>query len=164
LGLDLDADWDPEAHDKQMADLYADDEGVGDVDAEKPEWEDDIDIDDIMPPEPSSTQTKEKKKKKKKKKKAEADGDAGGVDVDRMDADKAPLEEEEEEWDGTEEMRKRKLEEYMDEVYGLDFNDMVPIPLLRLTLPPRLTPFPKTRQQACPPDSNMPLCNLSPSR
>ena len=22
-------------------------------------------------------------------------------------------------------MRKRKLEEYMDEVYGLDFNDMV---------------------------------------
>ncbi|KAJ3525200.1 hypothetical protein NM688_g8440 [Phlebia brevispora] len=30
-----------------------------------------------------------------------------------------------EEWDGTEEMRKRKLEEYMDEVYGLEFNDIV---------------------------------------
>jgi len=32
---------------------------------------------------------------------------------------------EEEEWDGTEEMRKRKLDEYMDEIYGLDFNDIV---------------------------------------
>ena len=30
-----------------------------------------------------------------------------------------------EEWDGTEEMRKRKLAEYMDEVYGLEFNDVV---------------------------------------
>ncbi|KAJ3562423.1 hypothetical protein NP233_g9584 [Leucocoprinus birnbaumii] len=32
---------------------------------------------------------------------------------------------EEEEWDGTEEMRKRKLDEYMEEIYNLEFNDMV---------------------------------------
>lgn len=48
-----------------------------------------------------------------------------------MDADAAPgssaLEHDEEEWDGTEEMRKRKLDEYMDELYGLEFNDIVSI-------------------------------------
>lgn len=50
-----------------------------------------------------------------------------GVDPEEMDADveRPPTLEDEEEWDGTEEMRKRKLEEYMDEIYGLDFNDMV---------------------------------------
>jgi protein KRI1 len=40
-----------------------------------------------------------------------------------MDADISRTEEEE--WDGSEEMRKRKVQEYMDEVYGMDFNDMV---------------------------------------
>jgi len=39
--------------------------------------------------------------------------------VDRMDADV------DEGWDGTEEMRKGMLDQYMDEIYGLDFNDMV---------------------------------------
>ena len=28
-------------------------------------------------------------------------------------------------WDDTEEMGKRKLDQYMDEIYELDFNDMV---------------------------------------
>ena len=31
----------------------------------------------------------------------------------------------EEEWDGTEEMRKKVLEQYLDELYEMDFNDMV---------------------------------------
>jgi len=52
--------------------------------------------------------------------------DEGGVDLDEMDADVQQVRgDDDEEWDGTEEMRKRKLEEYMDEVYGLEFNDMV---------------------------------------
>lgn len=64
------------------------------------------------------------KPKKKKKRKQQADDAApDGVDVDAMDADVARTLEEE--WDGTEEMRKRKVQEYMDEVYGMDFNDMV---------------------------------------
>jgi protein KRI1 len=46
-----------------------------------------------------------------------------GVDVNAMDADAERVDDDE--WDGTEEMRKRKLDEYMDEIYGLDFNDMV---------------------------------------
>ncbi|KAJ8595431.1 hypothetical protein M405DRAFT_878190 [Rhizopogon salebrosus TDB-379] len=124
--IDLDADWDPEAHDKQMTGLY----GAGDdsdIDQEKPVWEDDIDVDDIMPSQPaeSSSSSSKKKKQKKKKNKDKANEDEGGVDIDAMDADVEPTYDDEEEWDGTEEMRKRKLDEYMDEVYGLEFNDMV---------------------------------------
>jgi protein KRI1 len=85
-------------------------------DDDRPQWADDIDITDLVPDfenEPSS------KKKKKKKKGENAEDGFGAVDVDRMDADV------DEEWDGTEEMRKRNLDPYMDEIYELDFNDMV---------------------------------------
>ena len=136
--LDLEADWDPEAHDRQMRELYENDAaelGEDDVvDEEKPTWDDDIDITDIVPhgldTDDEGAGPSETKKKKKKKKKKGADEDAmaaGGVDVDEMDADVERPQPafDDEEWDGTEEMRKRKLEEYMDEVYGLDFNDMV---------------------------------------
>ncbi|KAF7969961.1 hypothetical protein HWV62_25512 [Athelia sp. TMB] len=120
--LDLDAEWDPDAHDAQMAGLYGDDEPTAD---DKPEWDDDIDIGDIpMSDIGDFAPKKQDKKKKKKKKKADEDDDQG-VDVDAMDADVQPARDDEEEWDGTEEMRKRKLDEYMDEIYGLDFNDMV---------------------------------------
>ncbi|KAI0740658.1 KRI1-like family C-terminal-domain-containing protein [Earliella scabrosa] len=131
--LDLDGDWDPAAHDRQMAELYANDAAIfGEddvVDEEKPTWDDDIDIADIAPPDAEEDEHADgpsKKKKKKKKKKGEDDDmDAGGVDVDEMDADVERLPVDDEDWDGTEEMRKRKLEEYMDELYSLDFNDMV---------------------------------------
>jgi hypothetical protein len=107
----------------QMAGLYHDGND-SDVDQEKPIWDDDVDIDDIIPPsQPPESSTSAKKKKKKKKKKDE-DKD-GGVDIDAMDADIVHEHNDEEDWDGTEEMRKRKLDEYMDEVYGLEFNDMV---------------------------------------
>ncbi|KAG1836085.1 KRI1-like family C-terminal-domain-containing protein [Suillus subalutaceus] len=122
--FDLDADWDPEAHDVQMAGLYHDGEDSDiDADQEKPVWDDDVNIDDIIPSQPAESSSSSKKKKKKKKKK-DNDDDDEGVDINTMDAD-VVREYDEEEWDGTEEMRKRKLDEYMDEVYGLDFNDMV---------------------------------------
>jgi protein KRI1 len=111
--LDLEGDWDPEAHDKDMAGIYAEDDQ--DVDAEKPRWDEEIDIGDIV----------KKKKKKNKDKGYEEDG----VDVSKMDADVEPAEDDEE-WDGTEEMRKRKLNEYMDEVYALGFNDIVSLGFL----------------------------------
>lgn len=142
--LDLEGDWDPEAHDRQMAELYANDAaefGEDDVvDDEKPTWDDDIDVADIVPPEAledgDDGDGPLKKKKKKKKKKSEEDADEGGVDINEMDADVERLPGDDEDWDGTEEMRKRKLEEYMDEVYGLDFNDMVR---------PRCPPLPTTQ-------------------
>ena len=144
VDLEFDGEWDAERHDERMRGLFAaegeeegwggEDDGVMLDDDGKPVWEDDIDIGDIPMSEDDASpakskrelkkekKKKEKKEKKKKKKKGE-DGDEGGVDVDFMDADVER--EEEEEWDGTEEMRKRKLDEYMDEIYGLDFNDLV---------------------------------------
>ncbi|OAX42826.1 hypothetical protein K503DRAFT_766440 [Rhizopogon vinicolor AM-OR11-026] len=128
--FDLDADWDPDAHDKQMAGLYGEGDD-SDIDQEKPVWDDDVDVDVdvddiILPSQPAeSSSSSSKKKKKKKKSKDNEDGDEGGVDIDAMDADVERTYDDEEEWDGTEEMRKRKLDEYMDEVYGLEFNDMV---------------------------------------
>ncbi|KAG1746404.1 KRI1-like family C-terminal-domain-containing protein [Suillus lakei] len=126
--FDLDADWDPEAHDKQMSGLYHDgggDDDDTDVDQEKPVWDDDVDIDDIIPSsQPAESSSSSNNKKKKKKRKKDEDNDEG-VDIDAMDADVVRTYDDDEEWDGTEEMRKRKLDEYMDEVYGLEFNDMV---------------------------------------
>ncbi|KAF8627768.1 hypothetical protein AX17_006133 [Amanita inopinata Kibby_2008] len=126
--LDLDGDWDPEAHDRQMADLYADDGNVP-VDEEKPTWDEDINIGDIyvsdgeQPLKSADVNYDDGDKKgKKKKKKKDKEEDEGGVDIDEMDAD--VVRDDEEEWDGTEEMRKRKMKEYMDELYALDFNDI----------------------------------------
>ncbi|KAJ6494674.1 KRI1-like family C-terminal-domain-containing protein, partial [Mycena vitilis] len=131
LGIDLDAPWDPLAHDRQMENLYAlngeeeEEEIEYDADGEKPTWGEDVDIDDIrMSPSFGPSSSKAEKKKKKKKKKGGEDEDEG-VDIDAMDADAIPAGGDDEEWDGTEEMRKRKLDEWMDEVYGLDFNDLV---------------------------------------
>ncbi|KAG6861693.1 hypothetical protein C0995_013262 [Termitomyces sp. Mi166 len=116
--LDLDADWDSAVHDRQMAELYHDDD---DVDDQKPQWDEDIDIGNI----PIDDAEPTTQKKKKKKKKAKDEDDDAGVDIDAMDADVERAADDDEEWDGTEEMRKRVLDKYMDEIYGLDFNDLV---------------------------------------
>ncbi|TFK50846.1 hypothetical protein OE88DRAFT_1712769 [Heliocybe sulcata] len=126
--LDLDADWDPEEHERQMAEIYGRDEGAdGEAfDDEKPTWDDDIDIGDIAPEEDEEAQSSRKSKKKQKKKdKKKDEGDmVDGVDIDAMDAENVQYEDDEE-WDGTEEMRKKKLEQYMDSLQEMDFNDMV---------------------------------------
>jgi protein KRI1 len=104
----------------------------------KPVWDDDIDVGDIIAsarPEPATASEKKSKKQKKKEERrrvkaanAAAEND-GGVDIDAMDAEAdvehAGISQDDEEWDGTEEMRKRKLNEYMEELYGLEFNDIV---------------------------------------
>ncbi|KAI0295299.1 KRI1-like family C-terminal-domain-containing protein [Russula brevipes] len=114
-----------------MAAVLAETDGAGDD--EKPTWDDDIDVGDIIPPSVDdaslASATKERKKaKKKEKKKRKREDDQSAVGVDEMDAD--AIDEDEErwddlEWDGTEEMRKRVLDQYMEELYGLEFNDMV---------------------------------------
>jgi protein KRI1 len=140
--LDLEGDWDPEKHDQQMAGLYGgdgDNEGGWqdhvEVDNDgKPIWKDDIDIGDIPMSDDGEenivpvSDNKDRRKKKKKKKGGNDDYEDVGVDIDAMDADVQAIKKElgeEEDWDGTEEMRKRKLDEYMEEIYNLDFNDMV---------------------------------------
>lgn len=100
--LDLDADWDPDAHDRQMATIYEGDGDMEFVDEDKPTWDDDIDIEDIVPPEESEHTSKKSKKKKKKK---DLDAVQDGVDESEMDANVEPVQDEE--WDGTEEMQER---------------------------------------------------------
>ena len=131
--LDLDGDWDADAYDQQMAAVLAETDGVGaDGSDKKPTWDDDIDIDDIVPPsldDARSSAAKERKKaKKKERKKRMREDEADAVDVDEMDADTQALSGtrwDEVEWDGTEEMRKHVLDQYMEELYELEFNDMV---------------------------------------
>ena len=122
--LDLEGDWDPGAHDRQMAGIYAQDDGEF-HDEDKPTWDDDIDIDDIIPPTASSSKEKKRNKKDKKGKKADVEDE----DYEMGEGDEAGREDEEwdEEWDGTEEMRKKKLQEYMDSLLELEFNDVVSV-------------------------------------
>jgi len=55
-----------------------------------------------------------------------AESNFGAVEEEFMDADvERDWEFEKAQWDGTEESRKRLMDKYMDEVYGLEFNDMV---------------------------------------
>ncbi|KAH0829126.1 KRI1-like family C-terminal-domain-containing protein [Lanmaoa asiatica] len=117
--LDLDADWDSSKHDAQMAELYGGDDDI-EADGEKPIWNDDINIDDIEPLTNAKSRAELKKQKKKEKKNKKVDEDVG-VDVDEMDADLdagASWDDDGggEEWRGTEEERKRKVDAYMDEV------------------------------------------------
>ncbi|EMD34170.1 hypothetical protein CERSUDRAFT_117663 [Gelatoporia subvermispora B] len=125
LELDLEGDWDPDAHDRQMAAVYANEVGDDIDDDEKPIWDDDIDVGDIALSSEDEDEAETKSKKKKKKKKKDVDEYEEGVDIDEMDADVERLLPGEEEWDGTEEMRKKVLEQYLDEIYEMDFNDMV---------------------------------------
>ncbi|KAI0001049.1 KRI1-like family-domain-containing protein [Russula vinacea] len=109
--LDIDGDWDADAYDQQMAAVLAETDGMGTGgDDDKPTWEDDIDIGDIVPEASRASAAKESKKaKKKERKKRMREDEASAVDVDEMDAD-APTHGgntwDEVEWDGTEEMRK----------------------------------------------------------
>jgi protein KRI1 len=114
-----------------MAAVLAETDGVGPGgDGDKPTWDDDIDVDDIVSEEvPNTSATKERKKaKKKEKKKRMRDDEQNAVEVDEMDAD-APKASgsrwDEVEWDGTGEMRKHVLDQYMEGLYELEFNDMV---------------------------------------
>lgn len=132
----MDGEWDATTHDLQMAAILVETDGAGaNGDDEKPTWDDDIDVDYIVPRSEdegrhasTSLDVKERKKAKKKEKKKARDVDEDGVGVDEMDADALTdggNRWDEVEWDGTEEMRKRVLDQYMEEVYELEFNDMV---------------------------------------
>ncbi len=135
IDLDLDGDWDPEKHDQQMSTLYESgkvrvrrhslskcdfDFVCSKDDEKKPKWDEDIDLGDIVPEVAESSRARKKKKRKEK----EGVVVDGGVNVDMMDAD-LERDWDEEEWDGTEEMRKQKLDQYMEELYKMEFNDLV---------------------------------------
>ncbi|KAI9511455.1 Krr1-domain-containing protein [Russula earlei] len=137
--LDLDGDWDAAAHDRQMAAVLAEAsaDGVGFDEDEKPTWDDDIDVGDIIPP-PSGDKSPHASQKRKRAR--EVDMGADTVDIDEMDADAVK--------DGGKEMRKRVLDQYMEELYELEFNDMVAGMPTRF----RYTPVAKTSYSLTPAD------------
>ena len=116
--------------DAHLTDVCITDDG----DAEKPVWEDDIDIDDIVPPGNTKSKAELKKERKKERKKKNKQAEEGaGVDEDEMDADADwdDWNDDDEEWRGTEEERKRKVDAYMDEVVNrLGFSGIVSLPSL----------------------------------
>ena len=137
-----------------MAGIYAQDADGGFHDEEKPTWDDDIDIDDIVPPTASSSK-KEKKRNKKNKKGKAVDDEDGDYEMGEGDEAYGEGEEWDEEWDGTEEMRKKKLEEYMDSLLELEFNDVVSANSLQYH-PPIFLIIRPDRSLGSPRDSNTP--------
>lgn len=110
--------------------VYSTDARIADDDnVEKPTWADDINVDDIDPPKNTKSKAELKKQRKKEKKKNKEVDEDIGVDVDEMDADLdagGDWNDEGEEWRGTEEERKRKVDAYMDEVVNrLGFSGIV---------------------------------------
>lgn len=112
--LDIDGDFDPDAYDQKMANIYSQ-EYYTEADKKKPVFEDDIDIGDIYEAEP-------KGKKLKKAKKGHVEEDEDDEDLD-MDADHLPggqvyVKEE----TGK---RKKELDRALEDMYALDYEDMI---------------------------------------
>ncbi|WAR52415.1 hypothetical protein PtB15_1B857 [Puccinia triticina] len=135
-GIDLDSDFDPESHDRRMQNVF-DNDFYGKTDPDgKPVWEDDIEIDDILPQinfepggdayDPLDPGGKKLSKKMKRLAKAEKK---------RALVQKEDPQNEEEEVDHIEEVddleglspeeRKKKLLEALDEYHKLDCEDMI---------------------------------------
>jgi len=75
--------------------------------------------------------SKRKKKAKRKRDQLEGSQDEDGLEPAPEQPDANGVEQDDgEEWDGTDEMRKRKLDEYMEELYKLEFNDIVRLSLV----------------------------------
>lgn len=116
-----------------MAGVYGENEAYAEEveDMEKPTWDDDINIDDILQDDtpkagPSKLSKKEKKKLKKKQKKAKGDiddndndddddGDGNGVDIDEMDADYVP----------NDPRSREEITEALDSLNSLEFNSII---------------------------------------
>ncbi|TPX35681.1 hypothetical protein SmJEL517_g01900 [Synchytrium microbalum] len=149
--VDLEADFDPEEHDRKMEALFSDAYYDGSkVDSKKPKFDDDIDISDIVPPADTSSRKKSRKGDKKRKRRdlEEDDGEAyapiandddNSMQVDDMAGDGGY--EDEATYQDTEvavpegatstsisgkaKKPKVKFDEYLDEYYQLDYEDMI---------------------------------------
>ncbi|KAK4705353.1 protein KRI1, partial [Phenoliferia sp. Uapishka_3] len=127
-GVDLDGDWDPEEHDRKMAEIYGEEYSGAQDDDFKPAWDDDIDISDLQAAEdaeegmtgmdediaydPSASNKADKKARKDKGKRKR---DEEGFPIALLEAAK----------NGGDEERKALLESMVDEYYGLDYEDKI---------------------------------------
>ncbi|KAJ1025149.1 hypothetical protein NDA16_002655 [Ustilago loliicola] len=82
--LDLEGEFDPDAHDKAMEKAFGDQYYEGEDDEEKPSWDDDVEIDDIIQ-EHEATVGAGKKSKKAKQTHTGDDDDRIEMDADFLD-------------------------------------------------------------------------------
>ncbi|KAJ2380418.1 Ribosome biogenesis protein Kri1, partial [Coemansia sp. RSA 2603] len=129
--LDLNGDFDPSKFDTQMDTIF-NDNFYGQADNEKPVWDDDIDIGDIVSGEEDEKPSKKGKRSSKKGKKTTAhnDGDDDGdfiMDADYLDDSQMPAARavDPEAVESSKSELKDKVSEYMDKYYQLDFEDVV---------------------------------------
>ncbi|ORY07854.1 Krr1-domain-containing protein [Basidiobolus meristosporus CBS 931.73] len=120
--VDLDGEFDPNKHDEKMGTLF-NDTYYDAEDNKKPVFDDDIDISDIVTEEPVEEPKKGKKNKKGK--------EPANVEEDDfiMDADYLPggehFEEAKPKKGKDKKSNKRSMDEYLDDYYQLDYEDMV---------------------------------------
>jgi protein KRI1 len=142
--VDLEADYDPEEYDEKMNSLFDDSYYAVDVideDAEKPEFEDDIDISDIAPavdviktvlavPEQVKHQEPPEEPKKKKKKRKRNDDDEDDFimvpDADEMDVEQPVAKKSKSDSSNNDQKSSKKdaLDQF-DELFRLDYEDIV---------------------------------------
>ncbi|GAA6059080.1 hypothetical protein JCM10212_002051 [Sporobolomyces blumeae] len=141
--IDLDGDWDEEAHEAAMRKVYGEEYEGADDDGFKPTWDDDIDVTDIVGADGESdaddadmsmpfastsavpmdedasdedeSSKKKKSKKDKRKKKEQGKKDEEGFPVELMEQAKQT----------GDEASKKMLERLEDEYYGIDYEDKV---------------------------------------
>ncbi|KAJ1816802.1 Ribosome biogenesis protein Kri1, partial [Coemansia sp. RSA 2598] len=130
--LDLDGDFDPSKFDSQMNAIFNGDY-YNEGDSEKPTWDDDIDISDIVGEEEAGMQPKKGKRGGNKGKGAakrshnDGDGDVDDfiMDADYLDGAQRSADVDSEVIESSKAELKDKVSEYLDNYYQLDFEDVV---------------------------------------
>jgi protein KRI1 len=136
LADDLDADFDPDAYDKKMQAIF-DDEYYQEGDdgaVDKPEWDDDEDKAlfaglPVDPDEEEEEEEEEEKEEKEQQKVEEEDEDEEAADEQEPEEDDDEEEGEQDDEPALENMTveemKRAKQKYLDELYSLDYEDLI---------------------------------------
>ncbi|KAJ1819706.1 Ribosome biogenesis protein Kri1 [Coemansia sp. RSA 2675] len=124
--LDLDGDFDPAKFDSKMDEIFGGDGDGTQVDLEKPTWDDDIDIGDLVSDDEQAGSSKKGKKSKKSKKKRSDDAEEDFImDADYLDGAGPSAKRAAAVDPAQRDQLKDKVSEYMDKYYQLDFEDIV---------------------------------------
>ncbi|KAJ2730747.1 Ribosome biogenesis protein Kri1 [Coemansia sp. BCRC 34962] len=125
--LDLDGDFDPAKFDSKMDEIFGGDDASAQIDLEKPTWDDDIDIGDLVSDddEQAGSSKKGKKSKKSKKKCSDKAEEDFIMDADYLDGAGSSARRAAAVDPAQRDQLKDKVSEYMDKYYQLDFEDIV---------------------------------------
>ncbi|RKP15216.1 KRI1-like family C-terminal-domain-containing protein [Piptocephalis cylindrospora] len=144
--VDLEADFNPDDYDGSMGKVFNEDYYQGEEAGKKPEWDDDIDISDIVKEEELGQEegapiSKREAKRRKKAARLERKRREDGEDVEELDMDADYTEDTAQDHEpeassesmsvkqrlksGKHRLSKREFEDYIDEFYQLDYEDTI---------------------------------------